>query len=142
MRKAIPSKAALTTWFLLLADSGNIFSTEQLDALRRKGAVGDIVVRFFDENGQPVQNELDNRVVSMTLPQLRQVNRSVGVAGGKRKFNAILGALRGGLINVLITDCLYGRTPCRHNFLTPGWTWKIPDAQLTIDTGCWMAASV
>ena len=105
MRKAIPSKAALTTWFLLLADSGNIFSTEQLDALRRKGAVGDILIRFFDENGQPVQNELDNRVVSMTLPQLRQVNRSVGVAGGKRKFNAILGALRGGLINVLITDC-------------------------------------
>jgi DNA-binding transcriptional regulator LsrR (DeoR family) len=28
----------------------------------------------------------------------------VGIAGGKRKFEAIRGALRGKLINVLITD--------------------------------------
>lgn len=89
----------------LLAVSGNIFSNEELDMLRNKGAVGDILLRFFNVSGQPVENSLDHRVVSMTLPQLRQVGRSVGVAGGKRKFNAILGALRGGLINVLITDC-------------------------------------
>lgn len=89
----------------LLADSGNIFSNEELDMLRNKGAVGDILLRFFNVSGQPVENSLDHRVVSMTLSQLRQVDRSVGVAGGKRKFNAILGALRGRLINVLITDC-------------------------------------
>lgn len=89
----------------LLADSGNIFAMEQLDSLRKKGAVGDIVLRFFDASGQSVRTELDNRVVSMTLPQLRKVSRSVGVAGGKRKFSAILGALRGGYISVLITDC-------------------------------------
>lgn len=88
----------------LLADSGNIFSNEELDSLRSKGAVGDIVLRFYDAFGQPVKNSLDNRVVSMTLKQLRQVDRSVGVAGGKRKFKAVLGALRGGLVNVLITD--------------------------------------
>jgi len=28
----------------------------------------------------------------------------VGIAGGKHKLSAILGALRGGWINVLITD--------------------------------------
>lgn len=89
----------------LLANSGNIFSIEQLDMLRNGGAVGDIVLRFFDASGQAVKNELNNRVVAMTLPQLRQVSRTVGVAGGKRKFKAILGALRGRLINVLITDC-------------------------------------
>jgi DNA-binding transcriptional regulator LsrR (DeoR family) len=42
--------------------------------------------------------------MSMKLEQLRHVERSVGIAGGPRKYKAILGALRGGWINVLITD--------------------------------------
>jgi DNA-binding transcriptional regulator LsrR (DeoR family) len=89
----------------LLADSGNIFSEEELDILRNEGAVGDILLHFFDENGEPVDTSLNNRVVSLSLPQLQKVDRSVGVAGGRRKLGAILGALRGDLINVLITDC-------------------------------------
>jgi len=43
-------------------------------------------------------------VIGMELRQLRSVARSVGVAGGRRKFGAILGALRGRWVNVLITD--------------------------------------
>ena len=93
----------------LLADSGNIFSDEELDILRDAGAVGDILLHFFDRNGQAVETSLNNRVVSMSLPQLRQVDRAVGVAGGRRKRAAILGALRGDLINVLITDCYTAR---------------------------------
>jgi DNA-binding transcriptional regulator LsrR (DeoR family) len=89
----------------LLADSGNIFSDDELDILRNAEAVGDILLHFFDKNGQPVETSLNNRVVSMSLPQLSQVDRAVGVAGGRRKQAAILGAVRGHLINVLITDC-------------------------------------
>ena len=89
----------------LLFESGNIFTNEELDVLRSSGAVGDILLHFFDNNGQPVETSLNSRVVSMTLPQLRRVDRAVGVAGGRRKYEAILGALLGGLINVLITDC-------------------------------------
>jgi DNA-binding transcriptional regulator LsrR (DeoR family) len=40
----------------------------------------------------------------MNLDQLRRVKRAVGIAGGKQKLSAIRGALRGRLINVLITD--------------------------------------
>ncbi|MCJ7736289.1 MAG: sugar-binding domain-containing protein, partial [Anaerolineae bacterium] len=43
-------------------------------------------------------------VIGMSLEQLTRVQRSVGVAGGKRKHAAIRGALLGGFINVLITD--------------------------------------
>jgi DNA-binding transcriptional regulator LsrR (DeoR family) len=89
----------------LLAESGNIFSKAELDILRSAGAVGDILLHFFDEKGEPVDTSLNNRVVSMSLSQLQKADRSVGVAGGRRKFRAILGALRGDLINVLITDC-------------------------------------
>ena len=34
----------------------------------------------------------------------READRSVGIAGGERKYDAIRGALAGGWINVLITD--------------------------------------
>ncbi len=88
----------------LLAQSGNIFSPKELDLLREKKAVGDILLRFFDENGKLVETGLEKRVISMTLEQLSKVSRVVGVAGGSRKFNAILGALRGNWINILITD--------------------------------------
>jgi DNA-binding transcriptional regulator LsrR (DeoR family) len=88
----------------LLAQSGNIFSPKELDLLREQKAVGDILLRFFDEDGRLVETGLEKRVISMTLEQLSKVSRVVGVAGGSRKFSAILGALRGHWINILITD--------------------------------------
>jgi DNA-binding transcriptional regulator LsrR (DeoR family) len=40
----------------------------------------------------------------VALEQLKKIPRVVGMAGGKQRFPAILGALRGGWINILITD--------------------------------------
>lgn len=88
----------------LLASSGNVFSAEELELLRDAGAVGDVTLRFFDKVGNPVMTELDDRVVSISLQQLKSSKRSVGVAGGQRKTDAIRGALQGKWINVLITD--------------------------------------
>lgn len=88
----------------LLASSGNVFSREELDQLRRLGAVGDICLRFFDISGSPIPTPLNHRVIGMELEQIRNVKRSVGIAGGKRKLAAIHGALTGHWINVLITD--------------------------------------
>jgi len=87
-----------------LASSGNIFSSQELKRLAAKGAVGDICLRFFNQAGQPVITELNDRVISMELAQLRTIPRVVAVAGGRRKINAIRGALAGKLVSVLITD--------------------------------------
>ncbi len=88
----------------LLTSSGNIFNAAELDLLRERGAVGDICLRFFDQHGTPVLTPLNDRVIGMQLEQLQRVPRSVGIAGGRRKLQAIQGALRGRWINVLITD--------------------------------------
>jgi DNA-binding transcriptional regulator LsrR (DeoR family) len=88
----------------LLASSGNTFSPSELRQLQAKGAVGDICMRFFDAQGHLVSTPLHNRVIGIELDALKQVKRVVGVAGGARKEEAIRGALRGKLINVLITD--------------------------------------
>jgi DNA-binding transcriptional regulator LsrR (DeoR family) len=88
----------------LLQSSGNIFSEQELVALGERGAVGDICLRFFAADGARVDSDVDRRVIGVTLEQLRAVDRCVGIAGGERKFEAIRGAVRGGWINVLITD--------------------------------------
>jgi len=71
--------------------------------LRDAHAVSDICVRFFDINGKPCPDTV-NGIVGITLKQLKQTRRVIGVAGGASKAEAILGALRGRYINVLITD--------------------------------------
>ena len=88
----------------LLAQSGNIYSKEELSMLLSEGAVGDVLLRVYDRGGKPVITPLNNRVISMSLEQLSRVDRALGIAGGSRKYEAILGALRGNWINVLITD--------------------------------------
>ena len=88
----------------LLASSGNLFSAEEQALLREHGAVGDVLLHFFDSQGRPVNTHLDKRVIGMGLDQLKRVKRSVGIAGGQRKHEAIRAAVLGGLVNVLITD--------------------------------------
>jgi len=88
----------------LLQSSGNIFSEAELASLGARGAVGDICLRFFGADGARIESAVDERVIGVTLEQLGNVARCVGIAGGERKLPAIRGALRGGWINVLITD--------------------------------------
>ncbi len=95
----------------LLMSSGNVFTAEELSMLKERGAVGDMFLRFFDRQGQPVLSPLNDRVISMSLEQLKCVTRSVGIAGGPRKTDAIRGAINGGWINVLITDQMTGTAP-------------------------------
>ena len=88
----------------LLASSGNVFTSEELDTVRSSGGVGDLLIRFIDADGIPIRSALDSRVIGMTLEQLRHTPRAVGVAGGPRKLTAIRGAVMGHWINTLITD--------------------------------------
>ncbi|MCF4129613.1 sugar-binding transcriptional regulator [Methylobacterium sp. SyP6R] len=89
---------------LMLANSGNAFTRQELDELAAQGAVGDMGLRFFDGSGAPVITPLNDRVISIPLDQIKASKRVVGVAGGLRKIPAITAALNGGYLDVLITD--------------------------------------
>lgn len=88
----------------MLATSGNVFSEGELSELAEAGAVGDLSLRFFDRDGRAVKTPLDDRVIGIRLEELARIDRVVGVAGGKSKIKAISGALRAGVLSVLITD--------------------------------------
>lgn len=89
---------------LALARSGNACSAEELAQLRKLGAVGDVCLHFCDAGGRPVLSELDERVVGIGPGQLRAVRRTVAVASGWRKHAAIRGAVRSGLVRILVTN--------------------------------------
>ena len=75
-----------------------------LAQLRTQGAIGDICARHYDALGSVLDIELNRRIVGIELNDLRNIDRVIAVAGGESKAETILGALRGGYVNVLVTD--------------------------------------
>lgn len=88
----------------LLARSGNVFSKQEMAMLHEAGAVGEISYRFYDRDGKPVETPLNDRVIGISLEDLKQAERVMALAGGASKTEAIQGALRLGVIDVLVTD--------------------------------------
>ncbi|NVP57666.1 sugar-binding transcriptional regulator [Mycoplana rhizolycopersici] len=88
----------------LLARSGNTFSRQEMAMLHEAGAVGEISYRFYDKDGKPVETPLNDRVIGLSLEDLRKTDRVMALAGGESKTQAIAGALKLGVIDVLVTD--------------------------------------
>ena len=91
---------------------GTIISPAEAEAARRAGAVGDIALRFIDADGRPVRLPLNEpfgepfgeRIIGLTLDEIRAIPRTIGVAGGEAKYAVVRAALRAHLIDVLVTD--------------------------------------
>lgn len=90
----------------LLKASGNILSDDDLQSLRDAKAVGDVCLHYFDQDGAPVESALDDRIIALAAKQLFAVPRRIGMAGGKRKVDAIMAAAKGRWIDELITDSI------------------------------------
>ncbi len=83
---------------------GTILTQDELDTLLAKGAVGDICLRYFDSSGNGVRSEINERVIGISLDEIKKIDRVVGVAGGPQKEKVIRAALLGKLVNILVTD--------------------------------------
>ena len=81
-----------------------ILTDQEIEELRALGAVGDIALRFFDRDGKPIDHPINDRIIGLDLAQMKRIPRVIGISGGAGKFEVIRGALRGHLIDVLITD--------------------------------------
>ncbi|WP_032093947.1 sugar-binding transcriptional regulator [Necropsobacter rosorum] len=93
----------------LLKNSGLFYDKDMLGLLAAKGAVGDICLHYFDQNGVPVLAQEDDPVLGMDLQLIKKCPRVIALAGGKEKVNAIKGALNGGYIDVLVIDKIAAR---------------------------------
>jgi DNA-binding transcriptional regulator LsrR (DeoR family) len=65
--------------------------------------VGDVISHFYNAQGQHISRKLDERLIGITLEELKKVNYRIAVAESLEKVSAIRGALRGKYMNVLVT---------------------------------------
>ena len=77
---------------------------EAIVDLRAQGVAGDICARHYDAQGHELDIDLNRRIVGIELEALHEIDQVIGVAGGEAKAGAIQAALRGGHVNVLVTD--------------------------------------
>lgn len=81
-----------------------LITGSEFKLIREKGGVGETVGRFYDSNGNIADENLDKKTVGVSLEDIQKIPIRIGVAYGKDKLEAIKGALKGGIVNVLVTD--------------------------------------
>ena len=78
-------------------------SRDEMSALTAAGAIGEITSWVYDRNGELIEGLTNDLVASAPLGKARD-KPVIGIAAGEGKVDAILGALRGELLNGLITN--------------------------------------
>ena len=69
-----------------------------------KGAVGDVCVHPFNQRGEILETPLTDCMIGVGVKQLKQTPCRIALASGIEKANAVIGALRTGLITHLFVD--------------------------------------
>jgi len=73
------------------------------ERIKKNGGVGFICAHFFDKNGEFLDIDINRNVIGIETEDIKK-NKIILVASGKKKSKAILGTLRGGYINTLVSD--------------------------------------
>ena len=92
-----------------IGDSATVFrsgvlSQTDLFYLKMHNAVGDVLCHFLDKDGQVIHTPIEDRLISTPLDRLKSMNNVIGLAAGREKIEAIRAVLRGGYLDILITD--------------------------------------
>lgn len=87
-----------------LVRAGFLKPRQLLEIARDAHAVGDVCAIPFDVQGNLLDLPIGQRVVGVDAATLTKIPLRIGVAYGEAKVLPVLGALRGGLVNTLVTD--------------------------------------
>lgn len=79
-------------------------SEDLINQLHAEGAVGEILGRFFGEDGSPLGRDLSERTIGLGLEALIHIPFRCLVACGEDKITAISSALRRKYANAIVTD--------------------------------------
>lgn len=78
-------------------------STRDIAALKHEGAVGCVCKSYFDAQGKIVHPDIERRMIGQTLESIKNA-RTIAVAVGDSKTDAITAALKTGYVDVFITN--------------------------------------
>ncbi len=87
------------------AYSSGYFTLKEMNYLNTLNICGIVNLNFMDENGKEVVTDIDDRIIKIyPLERFRKTKISIGIAFGKNKSMALKAALKGKVINYLLTD--------------------------------------
>ncbi len=81
-----------------------VLSPSDMFYLKMNSAVGDVLCHFMDRDGNLIHSPIEERLISTSLERLKQMENVIGMAAGQDKIEAIRAVLRGGYLDILITD--------------------------------------
>lgn len=81
-----------------------LLTERQYSELIECGAAGDLLLRFHDRDGRPVDHPVNDLVMSVGVDRVRRAPARILTSGGPGKIGALLGAIRLVEPTVLITD--------------------------------------
>ncbi len=81
-----------------------LLTSDEIASLQRAGAVGDMLCRFIDANGEIVDHPVNDRVFAVHPHDLRQARKLVLASGGWHKYTIIRAAMKILPPAVLVTD--------------------------------------
>ena len=79
-------------------------SGDEILAVQEMGAVGDVCGNFYTIDGDLTAQSFRERLIGISVKDLKKIPVRIGVAGGPAKIDPIIGALRSRLVNVIISD--------------------------------------
>jgi deoxyribonucleoside regulator len=82
----------------------HFLNQEELQELEARGAVGDILGFFYNIDGEIVNADMEDYLMGISRERLFKIEKLIAIAGGPEKATAIIGALRTGAVDILITD--------------------------------------
>ena len=81
-----------------------LLSPTDMFFLKMNHAVGDVLGHFIDQDGNLIHTPIEDRLISTPLDKLKETSNVIGLAAGQEKIEAIRAVLRGGYLDILITD--------------------------------------
>ncbi|HEX9013041.1 MAG TPA: sugar-binding domain-containing protein, partial [Anaerolineaceae bacterium] len=78
--------------------------SENLDCFAEQGGVGDVCVRYFDSEGNFLDNDLYQRVIGISVEQMRKPEHFMVVGSGIEKARAVHALLHCKLVTELFVD--------------------------------------
>lgn len=86
-----------------LARTG-FLNTAQIEQLTGAGAVGDLLMQFFDRSGRLIPSPVGENLISLDWESFRRIPYIVTLVAGPDKVEPVIGAMNGGFVHCLITD--------------------------------------
>lgn len=104
--------ASIGGWTQSSSQMFDALPPEAAEEATERGAVGEVVGRIFDASGTPI-DLFDDRVIAITLAQLREVPHVILSGFGEHRAHATIAAVRATSARTLVTDEALARAVIR-----------------------------